>query len=169
MPNRLQTMLRRLAALPIWIASTALFVLMVMTFCDVVLRSSFDAPIEAATELTRILVAVMVFAVMPHISAANQHIAVDLTDGWFSRLGISRIRDGVLLIASALMLTWPTARVWTLAERTRGYGDVTQYLGIPQYLTMWFIAAGITAAAVSTLIAGVLTLFWPSLLGQSDP
>lgn len=161
-------LIRKLAEAPVWLASAALFTLMVMTFCDVILRSSFDAPIEAATELTRILVAVMVFAVMPHISAMNQHIAVDLTDHWFARMGLSRIRDGLLLIASAVMLSWPTARVWALAERTRGYGDITQYLGVPQHLPMWFIAAGITIAAIAMLVVGLLTLFAPHLVEQGE-
>lgn len=157
---------RILVLLPIWIACAALFVLMVMTFSDVILRSSFDAPIEAGTELTRILVAVMVFAVMPHISVNGGHIAVDLTDGFFDKLGLTRMRDGVILILSGAMLTWPVAQVWKLAERTRGYGDVTEYLGLPQFWTMWFIATGITLAALAMSIAGVLTLIAPKILKE---
>lgn len=49
------------AALPMAVASVALFGLMVLTFCDVVLRSALNAPIEAATELTRIAIAIVVF------------------------------------------------------------------------------------------------------------
>ena len=157
---------RVLVLVPIWLACAALLVLMLMTFSDVILRSSFDAPIEAGTELTRILVAVMVFAVMPHISVNDGHIAVDLTDGLFARLGLTRLRNGLILILSGTMLSWPVAQVWKLAERTRGYGDVTEYLGLPQYLTMWFIAAGITLAAIAMLITGLLTLIAPNLLKE---
>ncbi|MDU9005529.1 TRAP transporter small permease [Sedimentitalea todarodis] len=155
-----------LAQVPIWLACTSLFLLMLLTFSDVILRSSFDNPIEAATELTRILVAVMVFAVMPHISVTDGHIAVDLTDGFFERYRLSRLRDGLVLILSGGMLSWPVAQVWKLAERTRDYGDVTEYLGLPQYLTMWFIAAGITLAAMAMVIAGVLTLAAPRILRE---
>ena len=155
-----------LVQIPIWIACIALFILMLMTFSDVIMRSSFDAPIEAATELTRILVAVMVFAVMPYISATDGQIAVDLTDGWFEKMRLSRIRDGVILIISGAMLSWPVAQVWTLTLRTREYGDVTQYLGFPQYLTMAFIGAGITLAAIAMLVSGLLTLFAPRLLSE---
>lgn len=162
----LKKVYRVLVLVPIWLACAALFALMVMTFSDVVLRSSFDAPIEAGTELTRILVAVMVFAVMPHISVNGGHIAVDLTDGIFDRLRLTRLRDGLILILSGVMLSWPVAQVWTLAERTRGYGDVTEYLGLPQYYTMWFIASGITLAALAMVIAGVLTLIAPNLLKE---
>jgi TRAP-type C4-dicarboxylate transport system permease small subunit len=155
-----------LVEVPIWLACAALFILMVMTFCDVILRSSFDAPIEAATELTRIFVAVMVFAVMPHISVNDGHIAVDLTDGIFERYRLSRFRNGLILILSGVLLSWPVSQVWKLAERTRDYGDVTQYLALPQYLTMWFIAAGITLAAAAMVVAGVLTLVAPRILKE---
>lgn len=162
----LKKVYRVLVRVPIWLACAALFVLMVMTFSDVILRSSFDSPIEAGTELTRILVAVMVFAVMPHISVSGGHIAVDLTDGIFETLRLTRLRDGLILILSGGMMYWPVAQVWTLAERTRSYGDVTEYLGLPQYLTMWFIASGITLAALAMVIAGVLTLVAPKLLKE---
>ncbi len=61
------------------------------------------------------------------------------------------------------MMFWPVAQVWKLAERTRGYGDVTEYLGLPQFLTMYLIGAGSTLAAVAMVIAGLLTLFLPKV------
>ena len=42
--------------------------MMIMTFFDVVLRSTINTPIEAATELTRILMAVVVFSALPVVS-----------------------------------------------------------------------------------------------------
>jgi len=108
-------MLRNLANIPVVIACVALFALMVMTFFDVVLRSMFNAPIEAATELTRILMAVIVFCVMPVISARGDHISVDLTDGLFERLGLARWRNALVWLACGVMLFWPLQRVWILA------------------------------------------------------
>lgn len=98
-----------LMQVPIWLACTALFILMRMTFSDVILRSSFDAPIEAGTELTRILVAVMVFAVMPYIPVTGGHIALDLTEGWFAKLGLTRLRNGITLLVSGGILLWPVS------------------------------------------------------------
>ena len=43
-------------------------VMMIMTFFDVVLRSTVNTPIEAATELTRILMAIVVFSALPVVS-----------------------------------------------------------------------------------------------------
>ena len=140
---------------------------MVMTFCDVVLRSVFNAPIEAATELTRILMAILVFAVLPVMSARGDHIAVDLTDGLFARYRLSRLRDGIVYLFSGIMLYWPIQRVWILAERARDYGDVTEYLSIPQFYVGWFITVFTALAAIAMIVVGLLHLFAPRLLVES--
>mgnify|MGYP006427192591 CR=1 FL=1 len=158
------TVVSKLDRIPILVACAALFALMVMTFCDVILRSSFNAPIEAATELTRIFVAVSVFAVLPHVSVSNHHISVDLADGLFHRYRLERARDGLILIASGVMLIWPIWQVVVLAERTRSYGDVTEYLKLPQFYMMWFIAIATGIAAAAMVVAGLLHLFAPHLL-----
>ncbi len=162
--DRVLDLIRRASRLPVLLASLALFVLMVMTFMDVILRSTLNSPIEAATELTRLLMAVIVFAVLPVVSVRGDHIAVDLSDPLFDRLRLARIRDGVIQIASGVMLYWPVLRVWVLAERARDYGDVTEYLAIPQFYIGWFIAGATAITAFAMIVTGLLTLFAPKLL-----
>lgn len=157
-------LLRRASALPVALASFALFALMIMTFSDVMLRSLFNAPIEAATELTRIFMAIAVFSVLPVISARGEHIAVDLTDNFFHWLKLERWRDGLVDIVCGVMLIWPVQRVWILAERARSYGDVTEYIGIPQFYIGWFIAAATALTALILIVQGLLRLVAPTLL-----
>lgn len=157
---------RRASVLPVIVASIALFILMVMTFCDVILRSVFNAPIEAATELTRILMAILVFSVLPIVSTTNGHIAVDLTDGFFNRLHLSRARDVVIYLVSGVMLIWPIQRVWVLAERARDYGDVTEYLSIPTFLIGWFITLSVAITALVMIATGLLKAFAPHTLSE---
>ena len=159
-------LVRRASVLPVIVACTALFILMVMTFCDVILRSVFNAPIEAATELTRILMAILVFSVLPMISAGKGQIAVDLTDGLFARLRLSRIRDALVYLASGIMLIWPIKRVWILSERARDYGDVTEYLSIPVFYVGWFITLFTAIAAVAMVVTGLLYVFAPHTLTE---
>ncbi|WP_170336436.1 TRAP transporter small permease [Ruegeria arenilitoris] len=162
----LVTFARRISVFPTLIACVALFILMVMTFCDVVLRSVFNAPIEAATELTRILMAILVFSVLPMISAGNGQIAVDLTDGLFSRFRLSRVRDAIVYLTSGIILFWPIQRVWVLAERARDYGDVTEYLAIPVFYVGWFIAASTAITAVAMITTGILHIVAPHTLSE---
>ena len=159
-------MLSHAARVPIFVACAALFALMLLTFTDVVLRSAFNAPIEAATELIRILMAVVVFSVLPVISARGGHISVDLTDSLFDRAGVSRIRAAVLYLVSGVMMIWPVQRVWILAERSRSYGDGTEYLAIPQFYIGWFITAAVAMTSAVLIVVGIVHLFAPHLLSE---
>jgi len=155
---------RALAKIPVLMASLALFTLMVMTFSDVIMRSAFNAPIEAATELTRMLMAIMVFSVMPVMSARGEHIAVDLLDGMFMNPAVARVKEALIYLACGGMLFLPAGRVVVLAERARSYGDVTEYLGIPQFYIGWFIAIMAFISAIMLVLRGLAALFAPKML-----
>ena len=141
----------RVSHLPTWLAAVVLFLLMVMTFLDVILRSAFNNPIESATELTRLFMAIMVFSALPMVSWKGENIVVDLLDPIFSAR-LAFVRDIVIDLICGTVLIWPAYRVWELAERSRQYGDVTEYLRMPQFYIGWFIAifTFLTAAAFIT-------------------
>jgi TRAP-type C4-dicarboxylate transport system permease small subunit len=160
----LKRALKILSELPMLVAGIALFGLMVMTFFDVVLRSTINAPIEAATELTRMAIAIVVFASLPVLSGKGQHISVDLTDGLFQRFRLTRFRDGAVALLCGVILLWPAERVSVLAERARSYGDQTEYLGIPTYPIAWFIAIMTFITAIVLILNGLLRWFAPRLL-----
>lgn len=151
---------RLVAVVPTAVAVVTLFAMMVMTFADVVLRSAANMPIEAATELTRIMMAVIVFSVLPVISAQSGHIAVDLLDGMFSPR-VARWRDALISLVCGGILWWPAERVVVLAERARSYGDVTEYLAIPQHFIAWFVAVMTYLTMASLLVRATLLIFAP--------
>lgn len=150
-----------LVRVPTWLAAFVLFVLMVMTFSDVILRSAFNNPIESATELTRFFMAIIVFASLPMVSWKGNHIVVDLMDPFFNRV-MSRIRDIVIDLSCGIMLLWPAKRVWDLAERAREFGDVTEYLGFPQHIIAWFIAVFTFLTAIVFIARGITRIVAPS-------
>ena len=160
--------LQTLSKLPIFVASLALFALMCLTFADVLMRSVFNAPIEAATELIRIGIALIVFAALPVLSGRNGHIAVDLMDGPFRRFKLERWRDALIALGCAAMLWYPAGRIVDLAERARGYGDVTEYLAIPTFYVSYFIAVMTYVTALALVGRGLLHLFAPHLLEPRD-
>lgn len=161
----------RFFSLSVWLpgllASAALFVLMVMTFADVVLRSVFNAPIEVAADLTRLLMAVMVFSVMPVLSGRNAHVSVDLLDAPFARFRLSRWRDAAVCLFCGAILFLPAQRVFDLAERSRSYGDVMEYLRLPLHVVGWFIAVMTLITAVVLVVRGVLLIVAPRLAGSA--
>ena len=165
--NHLVRFARRAAGAPVLLAVTALFVMMIMTFFDVVLRSTINTPIEAATELTRILMAIVVFSALPVVSGRAEHITVDVLDSMFTRTA-ARWRDVAVNLGSGTMLWWPAERVTVLAERARSYGDVTEYLGIPQFYIGWFIGAFTFVTALVLIVRGLLLAVSPDLVRPAD-
>ena len=154
---------RYVAVLPTWFAASALFILMTMTFADVILRSVFGNPIESATELTRLFMAIIVFSSLPIISWKGNNIVVDLLDPLFSRR-LAIIRDIIIDLTCGVILIWPAKRVWELAERAIGFGDVTEYLPLPQHYIGWFIAV-FTFATALTFLARAILLILSSIKG----
>lgn len=149
---------RYICVLPTWLAAAALFILMGMTFADVILRSLFNNPIESATELTRLCMMVIVFAALPMVSWKGNNIVVDLLDSVFSK-SLARIRDILIDIICGVLLLWPAKRIWDLAERARDYGDVTEYLHLPQFYAGWFIAFFTLITALAFLLRGLTRIF----------
>lgn len=152
-----------LALAPALLAAAVLFMLMGMTFFDVILRSVLNDPIESATELTRLFMAIVVFSALPLVSWHGEHIVVDLLDGFFHGIA-ARIRDAIVNLISGALLLWPAMRVWQLAARAREYGDMTEYLHIPQFYIAYFIAISTFATAAALLARGAAFAFAPSLV-----
>ncbi|MGG7567438.1 TRAP transporter small permease [Rhodovulum sp. DZ06] len=163
--SKLTRIARSAELAPALLGAAALFALMGMTFADVILRSAFDSPLPAATELTRILMALVVFSGVPIISAKNEHIAVDLLDPLFNAR-MARFRDGVLAALFGALLFWPADRIVALAERARSYGDVTEYLAIPEFYPAWFIAGAVYLTAALMIARGLILIFAPKILAQ---
>ena len=150
--------------LPEILAAFSLFALMSMTFADVLLRSIWNAPIEEAADITRLLMAIMVFSILPVMSARGKHIHVDLLEGVFARYNLTRIGHVTVDLFCGAILFWPASRVFDLAERSRSYGDRMEYLDIPLYYLGWFIALMTILTALALLGRGLVFLFRPELL-----
>ena len=150
-----------IAILPTWVAAATLFVLMTMTFLDVILRSVANNPIESATELTRLFMAIIVFSSLPAVSWKGTHIIVDLMDPLFSRR-IARLRDIAIDLVCGIILFWPAIRAWELAERAQKRGVVTEYLEFPQYIPAQFISVFTFVTATVFIVRSLTRIFFPS-------
>lgn len=127
---------------------------MVMTCIDVIGRSFFNAPLDGATEATQLMLAIIVFAVVPTVCLREDHITVDLLDPWFPA-PLVRPRRIVLNLLMAMLLAAVCWRVWILADLTAEYGDATEFLEIPLAPISYFIAV-LSAAGAIALLANAL-------------
>ena len=122
-----------------------------MTCIDVVGRYLFNAPLNGATELTRLLMAGIIFAALPAVGLREDHVTVDLIDPIFPKF-LLRVRQFFINFISMVILTVVSWRVWLLAKRAEQYGDRTEFLQIPVAPFVFFIAAMCALAAVVTAL-----------------
>lgn len=127
-------------------ASTLLMLLMLLTFVDVVERYVFNRPLRGAFELTELLLLVLIFAGLPLVSYADEHVTMDFVDRMLSEGGRRRLERGVHVISATVMalLAW---LVWLKADRIWGYRDATDVLRIVYGPFVYFMAVMIGLAA----------------------
>ena len=120
-------------------ASAILLCLMLLTFADVVARYLFNAPIPGGFEITELMLLVLIFAGVPLVSHADEHVTMDFID----RMLPGRANRALIRIVHALcaavffFLTW---QVWIKAGRIGSYGDTTDVLKILVGPFVYFMA-----------------------------
>ena len=132
-------------------ASLILFCMMTLTFVDVVLRYVFNRPLRGAFEVTELMLLVLIFAGLPLVTHANEHVTMDLIDRWLNPRLRNALRRLMEAVSAVLMfvLTW---FMWIKAQRIAGYGDTTDVLRIAVGPFVYFMVAMI-------LLSGLLHLY----------
>ena len=119
--------MRRLLALARWsgdaLVALLLFLMMMVTFVDVSGRYLLHRPLPGSSEMTRYLLALVIFISLPTITARNAHISISILDGalpgavnsW--RLRIVNAISGTAMMAAAYYM-------WRYAGILLENGDV---------------------------------------------
>lgn len=142
--------------------------MMVMTCIDVFGREVLNAPLDGATELTQLMMGVIVFAVLPIVCLREEHITVDLLDRWFPRRA-APIRQIVLNFAAALMMAVVCWRVWIIGSFQMEYGDGTEFLEIPLGPISYFISITSGIASIALLLRGIRYITGQAVMQSQDP
>jgi TRAP-type transport system small permease protein len=144
-------------------ASALLFCLMLATFVDVVARYLFNRPIRGAFEVTELLLLVLIFAGLPLVSRADEHVTMDFIDRIVGPGAAvwTRVMHAVCA-AVFFFLTW---QIWIKAGKIAGYGDTTDVLKIPVGPFVYFMVAMIALTAV----VHVFKVFFPGAAYRAAP
>ena len=121
-------------------SSLILFLMMLLTFVDVVARYLFNFPLRGGFEVTELMLLVLIFAGLPLVSHADEHVTMDFIDRILPEAAhrmLVRVVHG-LCAAVMFFLTW---QVWIKAGRIAGYGDTTDVLKISVGPFVYFMAA----------------------------
>jgi TRAP-type C4-dicarboxylate transport system permease small subunit len=132
-------------------ASAILFAMMVLTFVDVVARYVFNRPVRGAFEVTELMLVVLIFAGLPLVSYADEHVTMDFIDRLLGPGARARLQRGVHVVTTAIMalLAW---LVWLKADRIWGYRDATDVLRIVYGPFVYFMAVMIALTGLIHLV-----------------
>ena len=106
------------------VAGAALFVMMVLTFVDVIGRYGFHRSIFGTAEIVEYLMIFTIFAGLAFVTATNDHITITMFDGWIVRLIPDVRRWAVILfsIGCYALITWHLLShgfdIWTSGKRS---------------------------------------------------
>lgn len=122
-----------------------------LTFVDVVGRRLFNTPVFGANDITEHLMALVIFAGLPLLTARRGHLSIDLLDHWLLRPGWRGWHKAVdVLIAAVLgLMAW---QYGIAVEEARQINEVSPALTIPR---AWMYAY----ISFTTALAAVLALF----------
>ncbi|MEW5864979.1 MAG: TRAP transporter small permease [Pseudomonadota bacterium] len=132
-------------------ASVILVCMMLLTFVDVVARYLFNFPLRGGFEVTELMLLVLIFAGLPLVSHADEHVTMDFVDRVLPERGRRVLARAVHAACAAVMffLTW---QMWIKAGKIAGYGDTTDVLKITIGPFVYFMAAMI-------LLTGLVHLY----------
>jgi len=128
-------------------ASAILMAMMCLTFVDVVARYVFNRPIRGGFEVTELLLLVLIFAGLPLVSHADEHVTMDFIDRLMRSRTRALLSRFIHVVVAALMffMAW---QVTIKAARISSYGDATDVLRIVYGPFVYFSAAMIGLAGL---------------------
>jgi TRAP-type C4-dicarboxylate transport system permease small subunit len=141
-------------------ASLILFLMMLLTFVDVVARYLFNFPLRGGFEITELMLLVLIFAGLPLVSHADEHVTMDFIDRMLPEAGRRFLVRLVHAVCASVMffLAW---QVWLKAGKIAGYGDTTDVLKITVGPFVYFMAAMI-------LLTGLVHLYKMFVPGEAQ-
>lgn len=113
-----------------WLTAVALFLMMLITFLDVIGRYLINRPLPGSADLVQYLMVVFIFLVLPMVTLRNEHISISLVD---SVLGprARRVQRIIVSLISAAIFGVLAARLWMHAVVLMENRDVVGYLDLP--------------------------------------
>ncbi|MFB0923156.1 MAG: TRAP transporter small permease [Alphaproteobacteria bacterium] len=131
-----------------------LFVMMALTFVDVIGRYVFTAPIFGAAEMVQFLLAMTIFGGLSLINASDSHITVELFEPWFKRR-IPRLQPILVQSFSVIVMSIIAWQLTVFAIEAHEIGSFTVVLEWPLVAVVGTVAG----LSIISLIAQILGLF----------
>ncbi len=143
---------RILAVLEI-LSATLLFVMMALTFVDVIGRYVFTAPVFGAAEMIQFLLAMTIFGGLSLINASDSHITVELFEPWLKRR-MPRLQPIMVQSFSVMVMAIIAWQLTVFAIESHELGSFTVVLEWPLVV----VAGTVAGLSIVSLLAQLLGL-----------
>lgn len=138
------------------VSAALLFVMMMLTFADVIGRYIFTAPIFGAAEMVQFLLAMTIFSGLCLINAHDEHIAVELFEPYLDRR-IPVIRRYIIQGFSVCVMVIIAVQMTRFAIDAHKIEKITFVLEWPLVI----VAGTVAALSVISLVIQILGLALP--------
>jgi TRAP-type transport system small permease protein len=138
------------------VAGVILFLMMLLTLIDVLLRKFWSQGILGGLELSEFMLAGMVFCALAQAEIEHRHVCVDLFAGRLHALG-GKYLTAFVQFLSALMMGAISVSSFLYALSIRTAGEVSLDLGIPRYPLILVATLGCALLAFVMLIRSWMT------------
>lgn len=149
-------MRRLLEALCGLLAAAALFGIMALTLVDVSGRKLLSESVPGSLELTELLMVVVIFAGLPLVSLAGEHVVFDSLDSWLPSM-VRRLQTLLVELFCSAALVGMAWLMWVKAGQMAEYGDITAQLKISQGPFVY----GMSALCAVTALVHLLLIVSP--------
>ena len=138
------------------LAALALFGIMILTLIDVAGRKAISQSVPGSLEMTELLMVVVIFAGLPLVSLAGEHVVFDSLDPWLPAR-VRRVQDLLVDLFCALGLLGVAWVMWTMAGQRAADGETTAQLK----LSIAPFVYGMSALCAVTALVHVMLMLKP--------
>lgn len=131
-----------------------LFTLMALSFGDVISREILNQPFPFTTDATRLMLAAMVYAVLPVVTRLEQHICVDLLDCWIPK-SWTRPRQALINLFAAGIFGFMCWQIAIQAHEKWDFNDLTQFMN----WHLWPIFAFMSVMSALTMVGLLINAY----------
>ena len=132
-------------------AAVVLFALMALSFGDVISREVLNEPFAFTTDATRLMLAAMVYAVLPVVTRLEQHVCVDLLDRWIPK-SWARPRQCLINLFAAAIFGFMCWQIAIQAYEKWDFNDLTQFMNWDLWPIFAFMSVMSALTTVGLLI-----------------
>jgi TRAP-type C4-dicarboxylate transport system permease small subunit len=163
MTNWIKYFLLRVVFMMKVLSATLLFIMMALTFIDVLGRYLFNSPIYGSAEMIQFLLALTIFSALGIVNADDSHIVVEVFEDRIRKF-IPNLHGYLIQGFSVLAMAFISWQLYVFALDSYHLGSMTTVLEWPLII----VTGSVALLSIISLICLICGLFIKNLFNKKD-